>query len=139
VPNDSAGTLIGFVRDAARGAPRGDGVLTVRGAELVLERSGLQRAVPEVKARTSAAGWFAVCDLPARYGPTVRIEDHWGNYCRPAIIIDRVRMPPEPLSMGETMPLDLLVQPDDIGQLEVYARDTEVPTEYQSLPGAARS
>jgi hypothetical protein len=68
-------------------------------------------------------------------GPVLRMRDHWGNYCRPQLIIDGVRIPPEPAGMIETTPLDFLVQPDDIGQVEVYSRDTEVPTEYQSLSG----
>lgn len=61
---DSTGLLIGFVRGADNSAPRPGATLGLRWAEIVIDRGGIRREVPSVRASASTTGLFAVCGVP---------------------------------------------------------------------------
>lgn len=63
-PHDSAGLLLGFVRDADSGLPL-VGQVTVSWIELTIGQGGIHRERRQFPAKTNTMGWYAFCGLPS--------------------------------------------------------------------------
>ena len=61
---DSAGILIGVVREARDGSPSGGVSVIAEWLEMTIGRGGVSRRVPRLTAKTGENGWFAVCNVP---------------------------------------------------------------------------
>ena len=61
--SDSAGLLMGHVRDADTGLPR-TGAVTVVWWELLIGNQSIRRDRRQIPAKTDGDGWFAMCGLP---------------------------------------------------------------------------
>ena len=61
---DSTGLLLGYLKGADNSMPRGNGSVSVRWAELSIEKRGIRRVIPTVDASTGTTGQFAVCGVP---------------------------------------------------------------------------
>jgi hypothetical protein len=62
---DSTALLIGHVEDATAENSVEGAMVVAQWASFTFEDGRLLRSLPTVRARTSASGWFALCDLPA--------------------------------------------------------------------------
>lgn len=62
--NDSTGLLMGFLRGAENSMPRANGTVTVRWAEIYIEKNSIRRVIPTADASSGSTGLFAVCGLP---------------------------------------------------------------------------
>ena len=62
--SDSSGVMVGFVHDASTGMPVGLSTVVVIWRELTIDNAGLHNDRRQVPAKTTPAGWFALCGLP---------------------------------------------------------------------------
>lgn len=62
--SDSTGLLMGYLRGADNSMPRANGTLSLRWAEIIIEKNSLRRHVPTTEASSGAAGLYAVCGAP---------------------------------------------------------------------------
>ena len=60
---DSVGILVGHVRDASSGAPLSATAVTLQWKELIFGSGGPHTETRELRASTTAEGWFAICNL----------------------------------------------------------------------------
>jgi hypothetical protein len=61
---DSGGILLGVVRDAHDGTPRGDVSVVAEWLEMAIGAGGISQRVPHLTAKTAGNGWFAMCNVP---------------------------------------------------------------------------
>ena len=62
--SDSAGLLLGYLRNAQTSMPLAGGSLNIRWSELIIEKNSIRRLTPTVDVATASTGSFAVCGLP---------------------------------------------------------------------------
>jgi carboxypeptidase family protein/TonB-dependent receptor-like protein len=67
---DSAGLLLGHLRDAESGLPRA-GNVTVSWMELSIGQGGIHRNRQQYPTKTDAMGWYALCGVPSDVDVTV--------------------------------------------------------------------
>lgn len=63
-PSDSAGMVIGYVRDPRDGHSHAGARVIGEWLEMAFTRRGFQRRTPRVEATSLASGWFALCGVP---------------------------------------------------------------------------
>ncbi|MEO8577042.1 MAG: carboxypeptidase-like regulatory domain-containing protein, partial [Gemmatimonadales bacterium] len=61
---DLGAVLVGFVRDAERGAPAAGATVMGEWLEVTFRPNGVSSRVPRVMAKTGENGWFAICNVP---------------------------------------------------------------------------
>lgn len=61
---DSGGVVVGFVRDARTMNAAANATVSAQWAELTLSVRGIERRLPRTVVKTTAEGWFVVCDVP---------------------------------------------------------------------------
>ncbi len=71
---DSAGLVLGYVRDADSGIPLVGSTVVLMWPEMIFGNMRVRTEVRQVTARTDADGWFAVCGVPHDGDVTVRAE-----------------------------------------------------------------
>ncbi len=62
---DAGGVVVGVVRDARDRAPAAGVTVGAEWLELSFARTGMTRRRPRREVTTTAAGWFALCDVPS--------------------------------------------------------------------------
>src|SRR5688500_7303541 len=62
--SDATGLLLGFVRGVDNSMPRPAAKVTVRWAELVIDKGSIRRVISTLDATSNATGQFAVCGVP---------------------------------------------------------------------------